>query len=190
MSNIFVTSDTHFNHKNIVRGISNWPEGHNTRDFNTLEQHDSVIVNNINNVVGQDDILYHLGDWSFNGEENIKQFRNRIICKNIHLILGNHDHHIRKHPENYLGYFTSIQEVKYLTINKQLFFLSHFPYKIWDKMQDGCIHLYGHCHGSLNDPGDRSMDVGIDTNNFFPYIIDDILKHLLSRKPKILDHHK
>lgn len=92
--NIYFTSDTHYHHKNIVRGTSDWEEKSRCRDFNTLEEHDKVIVDNINAVVKEDDILIHLGDWSFGGIENIWNFRKQLNCKNINLILGNHDHHI------------------------------------------------------------------------------------------------
>ena len=96
----WITSDTHYFHTNICRGITNWRTSNGeipieqTRDFKTLEEMNDTIDNNINEVVGQEDVLIHLGDWSFGGFENIEQFRNRLICKNIHLILGNHDHHI------------------------------------------------------------------------------------------------
>jgi calcineurin-like phosphoesterase family protein len=95
MSNIFFTSDTHYGHRNIVRGVSNWENKDGCRDFDTLEEHNETIITNLNEVVGQDDTLYHLGDWSFGGIQNIWNFRQRINCRNIHLILGNHDHHIR-----------------------------------------------------------------------------------------------
>lgn len=100
MSNIFFTSDTHYSHQNICRGVSKW--GHfeagsshqDTRDFNTLAEMNQAIVKGINNKVGENDILYHLGDWSFGGIEQIWDFRKQINCKNIHLIFGNHDQHI------------------------------------------------------------------------------------------------
>ena len=93
---VWITSDTHYGHTNICRGVTNWrlPNGdipvNQTRDFLTIDKMNATIVNNINGIVGQDDILIHLGDWSFGGFENIEEFRNRIICQNIHLILGNH----------------------------------------------------------------------------------------------------
>lgn len=104
MSNIWLTSDTHFHHKNIVRGTTTWGSDptkgdasvNHTRDFDTLEEHDEALIKNINAVVMPDDVLYHLGDWSFGGQEQVWNFRKRIYCKNIHLILGNHDHHIEK----------------------------------------------------------------------------------------------
>lgn len=94
---IWFTSDTHYNHKNRCRGVSTWANKETTtRDFETLEQMNNEIVERINKFVDQDDILYHLGDWSFGGIESIWQFRQRIICKNVHLITGNHDDHIKK----------------------------------------------------------------------------------------------
>lgn len=90
----FFTSDTHYHHANICHGTSAWDGDRMCRPFQTLEEMDSAIVRNINNVVGVDDILIHLGDWSFGGKDQIWNFRKQIKCKNIHLILGNHDHHI------------------------------------------------------------------------------------------------
>ena len=104
---LYFTSDTHYMHKNICRGTTSWGNADDfTRDFDTLDQMNDRIVNGINAAIGQDDILFHLGDWSFNGFERIAEFRNRINCRNIHLILGNHDHHIDRDREGIRGLFT------------------------------------------------------------------------------------
>jgi len=79
-ANVWITSDTHYSHKNICRGVTAWrtQEGEipvsQTRDFSTIEKMNASIVNNINEVVGQDDILIHLGDWSFGGYDQIREF--------------------------------------------------------------------------------------------------------------------
>lgn len=97
MSNIWFTSDTHHSHKNICIGVSEWDDkAKSCRNFQTLEEMNELIVSNINKYVKEDDILYHLGDWSFGGIENIWKFRKQIKCKNIYLVPGNHDHHIKK----------------------------------------------------------------------------------------------
>ena len=91
---IWFTSDTHYGHKNICRGVSDWNNLEGTRDFQTISEMNDKIVENINSVVERDDILYHLGDWSFGGPINICKFRERINCENLYIVPGNHDHHI------------------------------------------------------------------------------------------------
>jgi calcineurin-like phosphoesterase family protein len=99
--NVFVTSDSHFGHNNICKNTTAWnldeiTPGHaGVRDFDTLEKMNQCIVDNINNNVKENDILIHLGDWSFGGIDNIWEFRKKINCKNIYLCYGNHDHHIK-----------------------------------------------------------------------------------------------
>ena len=89
---------THYFHKNIAGPkVSAWKGGY--RNFNDEMEMSREIVYQINKHVKEDDILYHLGDWSFGGINNIWNFRKQINCKNIHLILGNHDHHI-EHNKN------------------------------------------------------------------------------------------
>ena len=94
--NVYLTSDTHYNHKNIVSSITKWEDTRpgQTRDFKSLSHMNQTIVNNINSMVGEDDILIHFGDFSFGGIESIWEFRRQILCKNIYLIFGNHDEHI------------------------------------------------------------------------------------------------
>lgn len=138
----------------------------------------SAIVDSINSLVGPDDILYHLGDWSFGGIESIWQFRKRILCKNIHLIPGNHDDHIKKNKllpnvwvahwddgdkffeggENFTScrayaqeLFTSINNYLELELDGQTFVLSHYPIDEWfDMDRKGAIMLHGHVHHTMD----------------------------------------
>ena len=95
--NIFFCSDPHYGHSGIVMGTSSWTDKSVCRPFQTIEDHDRELVNNINKTVGENDILFSLGDWSFGsyktGENvtNIRKFREQLSCKNIFLILGNQD---------------------------------------------------------------------------------------------------
>jgi calcineurin-like phosphoesterase family protein len=187
--NIWFTSDTHYHHKNIVRGTTSWADDpskgaasvQRTRDFNTLEEHDDALVNNINKVVGENDILYHLGDWSFGGLEYVWEFRKRLKCRFIHLTLGNHDHHIErnrvlpnaykhhdtgvfvdgeplKHGKHYAQdaistheLFSSVNQFKIDKIGGQSMVLCHYSMRTWDKGHHGTWMLYGHSHGTLPD---------------------------------------
>ena len=199
MSNIYFTSDTHYGHRNIVRGTSEWTGKNRCRNFDTVEEHDAVLVDNINSIVKENDILYHLGDWSFGGKEKIIDFRRKLYVKDIRLILGNHDHHIEKNI--YSDLFISVDHYKKITINKQMFVMCHFPMRVWDKSHHGSIMLHGHCHGTLSDyemnQQDsfisikyKTMDVGIDTHpEFRPYHIDEVLDIMRDRINLNVDHH-
>lgn len=204
--NVWFSSDPHFHHKNIVRGITSWGEDLNkgihsvqrTRDFDTLEEHDEALVSTWNSVIKENDELWCLGDWSFGGHEQIKVFRNQLKCKNIHLIFGNHDQHIEPIDSPYRKLFSSVQYVKqfYLKIDSEIsgkygklgFFLSHYSHQVWNKSHHGNIHLFGHSHGTLQGIG-RSMDVGVDTHNLYPYNLDEIIYLMKDIPIGIVDHH-
>jgi calcineurin-like phosphoesterase family protein len=199
--NIWITSDTHYNHKNICRGVTNWrlPDGsipeNQTRDFSSLDKMNQVIVDNINDVVGQDDVLIHLGDWSFGGFEFIKLFRDRIICQNIHLVLGNHDHHIERNRDNIQSLFSSVNDYVELNVGNHQFVLSHYPMSSWNGMNKGWIHLHGHVHLSPDKKFGRGkkMDVGMDGNDLEPYNIKREILSLMDKRPissdMLFDHH-
>jgi calcineurin-like phosphoesterase family protein len=198
--NVFITSDTHYGHKNIVRGVTNWrtKDGEvpvdSTRDFQTIDQMNERLIDGINHHVGQDDTLIMLGDVSFGGFDNIGIFLERLVCHNIHLILGNHDHHIENNRDHVQGRFLSIQHYLEVKINDRDFVLCHYPLQSWHGMGKGVIHLHGHVHLPENRKfgQGKKMDVGVDGNGMDPYSIDEIIKIMDKRNslPEILgDHH-
>ena len=181
---VFITSDTHYGHKNIVRGVTDWrtqdgevPLG-STRDFDTIEQMNERLVNAINNVVGQNDTLIMLGDVSFGGFDNIGIFLERLVCHNIHLILGNHDHHIENNRDYVQGRFLSVQHYLEANIEGKDFVLCHYPLQSWNGLNKGVIHLHGHVHLPAHRKfgNGKRMDVGVDGNSMVPYEIDGIIK--------------
>jgi calcineurin-like phosphoesterase family protein len=154
-----------------------------------------TIVNNINSIVKQDDILIHLGDWSFGGFESIKQFRDRLVCKNIHLILGNHDHHIENNREGIQELFLSVSHYNTLIVDKLTFQLMHYPIDSWNNLRKGAMHLHGHCHLPNNKKlgKGKRIDAGIDGHlEFRPYHLMRELVPILKKQPiysQIEDDH-
>ncbi len=209
---LFFTSDTHYNHKNICRGVTDWRTADDkipvdqTRDFPNLDKMNATIVNNINEVVRQDDILVHLGDWSFGGFDSIKEFRDRIMCQNIYLAYGNHDHHIENNRNDIQNVFTKtfqyeLLRVKYPSIGMAVggtyeFIINHYPICSWHDMNKGRFHLFGHVHLPPHQKlmGGRSMDVGMDGNNLKPYYALDVIRMLSGRPVQAnrlpSDHHE
>jgi calcineurin-like phosphoesterase family protein len=197
---VWITSDTHYGHKNIVRGTTNWrtQDGEvpveSTRDFQTIEQMNWRMIDGINNFISQDDTLIMLGDVSFGGFENIDIFLDRLICKNIHLIVGNHDHHIENNREDIQNRFLSVNHYLEVKINDRSFVLCHYPLQSWNGLNKGVIHIHGHVHLSPNKKfgNGKRMDVGVDGNGMDPYNINDIIKMMDKRSvgsDMLGDHH-
>jgi calcineurin-like phosphoesterase family protein len=171
---IWLTSDTHFNHYRMVE----------ERGFASVEEMNANLIDNINTKVDKRDYLYHLGDFALCPKKYIPSLRERIRCKTIHLIKGNHDR-----VKDLQGLFISIRDVHELRWNNIVVWLSHFAHRTWGKSHYGAIHAYGHSHGNLADDGSRSMDVGVDTNDFKPYNLNEVVERLASRPFRAVDHH-
>lgn len=82
---LYFTSDLHLGDEKVL--ISR-----NGRPFSNIEEMNNTIIDNINRVVGEDDELWILGDFAFRVDKaEVQKFRNRINCRNVHLVYGNHD---------------------------------------------------------------------------------------------------
>lgn len=210
--NIWFCSDPHYNHKQIVRGTSTWPDSSMLRPFDTLEEHDNYLVSQINKYVKEGDVLFMLGDVAF-GEyknnaniSNVRIFMGRINCKNVHLILGNHDTHIRDNNDNLQDLFVSAHHKTEIVVidypskergvkpKKQKITLCHYAFRVWNDCSHGSWMLYGHSHNNLNDEyydGHLTMDIGFDAHpEFRPYAFTEI-QTIFTNRSSILnvDHH-
>ena len=201
---LWFTSDTHYNHANICSSTTKWTDPVTCREFKSLEHMNAHLVGNINEVVGQDDILFHLGDWSFGGFEQIQEFRDSIFCKNVHIITGNHDHHIENNKEGIQSLFSSVNKYLNLVVKwnvgtplmgEQRFALMHFPIASWDNMARGAIHLHGHVHFEADKRigVGKMMDVGCDGNELYPIEMSEVFKLMRDQPIKSMfefDHHE
>ena len=201
---LWFTSDTHYNHANICSATTKWTDPVTCREFKTLEHMNAHLVGNINECVGQDDILFHLGDWSFGGFEQIQKFREQIVCKNVHIVTGNHDHHIENNRENCQSLFSSVNKYVELNVkwnvgtnlqNEATFVLMHFPIASWNNMARGTIHLHGHVHFEprLRVQAGKMMDVGVDGNALYPIEMSTVLSMMRTQPVKSIfnfDHHE
>ena len=66
MSRVFVTSDTHYWHHNVLKFE---PEA---RPFSSVEEMNEVLVDRWNAVVTKRDLVWHLGDVCFGRIENLE----------------------------------------------------------------------------------------------------------------------
>jgi len=167
--NIWFTADTHLGHDSIRKYCQ--------RPFESVEEMDTVLIENWNRVVKAGDTVYHLGDFAYGNHEKVRSYRASLKGK-INLILGNHDHQNR--IQNIPGLFTSIDMLKTIKYNKHKIILCHYALRTWDSSHFNSFHCYGHSHGRL-DPIGKQMDVGVDANGYHLFHIDQIIKIMLMK---------
>jgi calcineurin-like phosphoesterase family protein len=170
---VFFTSDTHFNHANII--------GFCSRPFKNVDEMNETLITNWNRVVGADDIVFHLGDFCLGGSAEWTNVLNRLNGK-IYLIVGNHD--MKNLRQSYYDRFEEIVMQKHIEIGKQKIYLNHCPFLCYGGAYKDTWQLFGHVHTSKNNTGkDASRlnmlfptqyDVGVDNNNFTPVSFDQV----------------
>ena len=146
---------------------------------------DTELVNRWNEVVGKNDLVYYLGDLTLAIADRAAGYLQRLIGR-IAFLTGSHDKWL-KYPDdrNRHGVFSrhvyvgNIHEIQH---RGEHITLCHYAMRSWPRSFHGSLHLYGHSHGRLPKYG-RSMDIGVDTNSFFPYRLDDVVA-LLSKEKK------
>lgn len=169
---IWITSDTHFNHQNI---LAYEPE---SRPFNTVEEMNETIINNWNSKISPTDDVYHLGDFFMGQQTGIEPILKRLNG-NITLIRGNHDTPNR--IAIYKQHGIEVKDIDYLSYHGKFFILCHFPIASPEFIQmvrtdnSEAVVLYGHVHhNALRGYVDGTYHVGLDTNNLMPLSLYNI----------------
>lgn len=176
---IYFTSDTHFGSERTLK--------FSQRPFKNVEEMNKAIINNWNNVVRKDDIVYHLGDFG------IYDFVNKLNGKII-LILGNYEQNDLKMNFNddftkfssylkNLGFSEVIEKQFVLTLpddKKTTLFLTHEPLNC----SKNYFNLFGHVHEKCKCKR-FGLNIGTDCFNFTPATIAEVVFY----KDAILNHY-
>ncbi len=179
--NTWFTSDEHFGHFNIIKFCN--------RPFSSLEEMTEGLIDRHNEVVNEGDKVYHIGDmfWRTFGYDN--------AIKTIHRLNGQHFYVLGNHEELMLDKafqgevlrksFVWVAEREVIRPNKMYpkIVLDHYAGRVWQGSGGGSIQLYGHSHGELErTPHGRSMDVGVDSHNYYPVSLDQVMEVMGNRK--------
>jgi calcineurin-like phosphoesterase family protein len=146
---------------------------------------DDAIINSTNAVVQVDDTLVLLGDFCSIGKHNrqavIQNYRNRINCKNIIFICGNHDSR-----NDCKSVFNQVYDHYLFNVDGQHVFCSHYPSRSWDRAYYGAYMLYGHVHDLYRDEDNGKLSVYQNhiLNSEFNQILD---KHGVDKNSTIVD---
>ena len=137
---ILLTYIEHYGHKNVL--------AFDNRKFPDIETHDNTLIQNWNNAVGYEDVVYILGDISWHNTSKTLEIFNQLNG-NIHLIIGNHDGKLLKNRE-LRNRFCEICHYKELDLgNGKGLILQHYPSPFFKNQHRGWYHLYGHVHNSF-----------------------------------------
>ena len=171
MSRTFFISDTHFNHKNILKyepsrikalvqyyktfhsGLENMTDEEienrikemidlgGTYLDTVITDHDNMLVKNWNSVVKPSDTVWFLGDFGLSDREYIAHIFKKLNG-HIRMIKGNHD--------NWSNSFYQEAGFEYISqypiILKRRFILSHTPMPA--PTNDDYYYIYGHVHSN------------------------------------------
>ena len=177
----WITSDLHFGHANIKKFC---PE---TRGrFRDVEHMRETMITEWNQLVGQDDTVYMLGDVAFLPAQDAVTIMHRLHGRKI-LIEGNHDRKLLNDPA-FRACFESVHNYLRLTHNGQLVILFHYPIAEFDQMHRGAVHLHGHLHGNPSGLEHyRVRDMGYDATGRIVTLMDDAIADAL--KGAVKGHH-
>lgn len=172
----FFTSDTHFDDEYAIQYFN--------RPFQSVDEMNVVMVERWNNIVTDDDIVYHLGDFTPKNISHLTKWANQLNG-NILILPGNID-------RLWLQDFVPNEKVKVGVIpplislafeqlgrvgQPQVIVLCHYSMRVWERSDHGSWHLFGHTHGKLKGIG-KSFDVGMDCTDFEPLSLDKVAEKM------------
>lgn len=186
-SNLYFTSDQHWCHANVIKFCN--------RPYQDVEEMNQVLIDNCNSVVKADDTILMLGDFCFGPLNKWVEIRNKINCKNIILVKGNHDKLQDGQIKHLFSGIYDYLEIKVRDVDAkdgwQQIVCCHYALKVWNKSHYGSWNAFAHSHGTLpDDPNALSCDVGVDCWNYFPVSYEQLKGFMGKKTFKPLDHHR
>lgn len=187
---IYFTSDWHVGHEKVIE--------YSQRPFKDIHHMSTVLVNNYNSTVGNNDICYFLGDIGMCRGEYLENTLKRLNSSTKVLIVGNHDN--KGQQFWYKCGFSAVMFSSSLKIARNTVTMSHCPlygvYREDTSKMRGCdgtenwhgeeknyrkgfslpdfgqFHLHGHIHspnkGQSRKIEGRQYDIGVDANKYRP----------------------
>lgn len=206
---IWFCSDLHLGHdKEFI---------YKKRGFWNINDHDNYIQKAWEENIGTNDIVFNLGDATFNDKDTLRFISLASWPCAAHYILnGNHTSGHKKVLQNArnstaltYGFEEAILRPKFNNIiflgdYSELFIdgipiiLCHYPLESWNHKSSGAYHLHGHEHGELKTSlpscfDDKRLDVGVEVAidyNWLPFFSWDNIKAIMDKKSiKQVGHH-
>ena len=184
---IFLTSDLHLYHKSFI---------YEPRGFHSVEEMNSAIEKNWNDIVTDDDDVYVLGDLIFKGEHNALDDAMSIVRRlkgKKHLILGNHDGSMKIELYQKESSIVEIESAKYYWYKGRQYYMSHFPSVTVDpeveKPKNWIVNFFGHTHKKEKFYNGLPFmyNVSLDAHNNRPVSIDEAIADIKAKTEEYLN---
>jgi calcineurin-like phosphoesterase family protein len=186
MNEIWFTSDSHFNHANILNFISSVDGKSKVRpEFSSVEEMNEAMIERWNKTISPNDKVYHMGDVGF-GKSSLESVLSRLNGKK-RLILGNHDYTEKRDFDLYFKYFQKIMESRRI---ESLVF-THRPILLGKNEVKIKGNVHGHIHEQvINDP--RYLNLSVEQTNYTPvgyesFIRPEFIKRGIDPTPIIME---
>lgn len=187
MPKIWLISDTHFYHKNIIEYCH--------RPYKDVIQMTEDIIHKWNSIVDKNDVVWHLGDFAFfnmKDHEKIERLINRLNGT-INLLLGNHDRHVSRNLTFWqdLG-FGKVWDKPFLFMDNYI--LSHEPLLTKNKIDlrgtPKLKNIFGHVHNSNADfyalTPEQQKTWNVDHQGYDP--IPDVTRYWFNVSIEVIDY--
>lgn len=157
MSKVYTIADLHFGHTNLIIH----------RGFNSVEEHDNLIISNWNKIITKRDVVYILGDICMEKDLYSQYLPKLNGIKNV--VLGNHD--MPQHMPSLMRYVNKVMGV----YDYKGGVLTHCPVHPIE-VQKGRyrFNIHGHIHEEVIHD-ERYICVSCEQVNYTPVLIEEIL---------------
>lgn len=174
MKDIWVISDTHFNHENIIKYCN--------RPFDSVKQMNEYMVEMWNSVVKPGDKIYHLGDVYMGGGFG-REYTHFLLKYRLHgrkrLVLGNHDNgkdHILQESFEKIDVWRMFPEFGLLLTHVPVHESSLFRgAKGTEKDPKKLLNIHGHIHDQKS-PSEDHRCVCVEHIDYKPVHIEELRK--------------
>lgn len=171
-------ADTHFGHQNILEECRS--------QFQSIEEMDATIIENINRKMKKSDTLYIIGDFMYRSKRSPIEYLEAIKPKKI-LVAGNHDRDWLKHlsKEEIEQYFLGVYQQYATKKNGIELHFNHFPQLAWNRSHffAQSFSICGHIHNAKDTSIAAKLfpqvtcqfNAGVDINHFEPVTFEELV---------------
>ena len=161
--NVWMISDTHFYHKRIIEYCE--------RPFESIQEMNETLHNNWCEVVGDDDIVFFLGDFVM----GVGKMKNEIF-KELYDSLPGHKRFLRGNHDEGVTSVKLIDEPYLIEYKGKTITLYHYPSNEFDTD----FYIHGHIHSKTFRKFDPDCDknifnVNVESINYKPINLNTIL---------------